>query len=223
MASKQSKFSLLLSGGVSGKLLGAFKQVRTGAVDLNRQLKSLGQTSGKIGEYRKLKKELSDLKLKMKAGGDEAAKAQRQWRKKAEQLRVVSRELKKAGINTKNLAAHERKLARDTLVLNKRLDALGKAGRFRQMREGAFEGGLTTLAGPVLALAAPLKLAAEFEEKMADIKKVVNFESPAAFKKMGDDILMNVHPDPHGGRWLGRYRGRGRTIRDSESGASSLC
>ena len=45
-------------------------------------------------------------------------------------------------------------------------------------------------AGYVLAqsLSAPINAAVAFEEKMADVAKVVDFESPAAFKQMGDDI-----------------------------------
>ncbi len=39
-----------------------------------------------------------------------------------------------------------------------------------------------------------------FESKMADIRKVVDFESPEAFKKMGDDIRADVEGDTDGGR-----------------------
>ncbi|MGB9090192.1 MAG: phage tail tape measure protein [Pseudomonas farsensis] len=43
------------------------------------------------------------------------------------------------------------------------------------------------------AIAAPfvmgVKAAIDFESAMADVKKVVNFESPAQFKAMGDDVL----------------------------------
>lgn len=45
-------------------------------------------------------------------------------------------------------------------------------------------------AGYVLArsLSAPINAAVAFESTMADVAKVVDFESPAAFKQMGDDI-----------------------------------
>lgn len=38
------------------------------------------------------------------------------------------------------------------------------------------------------ALSLPIKAAADFETSMANIKKVVDFETPAAFKEMGEDI-----------------------------------
>ena len=38
------------------------------------------------------------------------------------------------------------------------------------------------------SISAPVKASIEFEEKMADVKKVVDFETPAAFKEMGREI-----------------------------------
>lgn len=55
---------------------------------------------------------------------------------------------------------------------------LGKIGFSDVLTGGA-------LAAPFIAGAAA---AIEFESQMADVKKVVNFETPAQFKQMGDDI-----------------------------------
>ena len=35
----------------------------------------------------------------------------------------------------------------------------------------------------------PVKLAIDYESSMAEVRKVVDFESPAEFKKLGDDLL----------------------------------
>ncbi|MFH4347132.1 phage tail tape measure protein, partial [Acinetobacter baumannii] len=39
------------------------------------------------------------------------------------------------------------------------------------------------------AMAIPVHLAIDYESAMADVKKVVNFETPQQFKIMGDDII----------------------------------
>ena len=46
-----------------------------------------------------------------------------------------------------------------------------------------------TGAAMAAAFVLPTKAAIEFESKMADIRKVVDFPTPESFKKMGDDIL----------------------------------
>lgn len=62
---------------------------------------------------------------------------------------------------------------------NRRLDAM----RGRMLEAGAVAYGL------VKAIRAPVQSAIEFESAMADIRKVVNFETPQAFKEMGKSII----------------------------------
>ncbi|MDP8642873.1 phage tail tape measure protein, partial [Serratia marcescens] len=44
-------------------------------------------------------------------------------------------------------------------------------------------------AGIVGALTLPINQAIEFESVMADVRKVVDFDTPAQFKQMSDDVL----------------------------------
>lgn len=44
-------------------------------------------------------------------------------------------------------------------------------------------------AGIVTALAIPINQAIQFESTMAEVRKVVDFETPAQFKQMGEDVL----------------------------------
>ena len=62
---------------------------------------------------------------------------------------------------------------------NKRLSAM----RGRMVEAAAVGYGLAR------AIQAPIKAAVEFESSMADVRKVVNFESPKAFKQMSADIV----------------------------------
>uniref|UniRef100_UPI0013DCAC79 phage tail tape measure protein n=1 Tax=Stenotrophomonas sp. B1-1 TaxID=2710648 RepID=UPI0013DCAC79 len=110
--------------------------------------------------------------------------------------------LERAGISTQHLGSHERQLRADIAATTAqmeqqrgRLAALDAAmARSRKIHSA----GMTAAAsGTGIALAAatalraqafPVAQAMSFESAMADVKKVVDFESPEAFKLMGRDI-----------------------------------
>ncbi|WP_295168241.1 phage tail tape measure protein [uncultured Brevundimonas sp.] len=135
---------------------------------------------------------------------------QAQEQKQVSTLQDLRGKLESAGVSTRNLAGHEVRLAREIRDANKamtdqarRMDAI----KDRQARMGAARGrydktqqlagtmqgaGASALAGGVVT-AAPLIGAGSagmaFEDGMADISKVVDFPTPAAFRQMGQDIL----------------------------------
>lgn len=55
------------------------------------------------------------------------------------------------------------------------------------------------LVGLGATVAMPVKLAIDFESAMADVKKVVDFDTPQQFKQMQDDILRLTHTIPMAG------------------------
>mgnify|MGYP002691401850 CR=1 FL=1 len=61
---------------------------------------------------------------------------------------------------------------------------------------GALASSVTATMGTIRGLADP---AIKFESAMADVKKVVNFDTPAQFKEMGDDILKLTRTIPMAG------------------------
>lgn len=125
--------SILITGGVSSSLGGSIRSasqsiggLSKSAAGLAGKIKGLNSQAAQISQYRKLKRELSDLKNQTKRGGQEAEKARRQWRKKAERLRSLSSELKSAGIDTRRLSEHERDLAAQTARAEKSLGRMAK-------------------------------------------------------------------------------------------------
>ena len=85
------------------------------------------------------------------------------------------------------------------MELNKQKDALGKhataqknyekwQGRMSIGKDIAQKGLVAAGAGAV-ALSIPAKLAIDFESAMADVKKVVDFDTPQQFKQMENDII----------------------------------
>lgn len=64
-------------------------------------------------------------------------------------------------------------------------------------------------AGAVAGVAFPVKLAVEFESAMADVKKVVDFDTPKQFKEMEQDILRLTRTIPMTGTELAKITASG--------------
>lgn len=64
-------------------------------------------------------------------------------------------------------------------------------------------------AGAVAGVAFPVKLAVEFESAMADVKKVVDFDTPRQFKEMEQDILRLTRTIPMAGTELAKITASG--------------
>jgi len=115
-------------------------------------------------KVRSLKKELKELEQNYKSG----AISTEQYR--AAQSRLTT-ELNKAEQAQKRLA--------------RAIELQGKAEAFQSRMRGKMLGAVAAAA----TLAAPVKLAVDFESAMADVRKVIDFETPQQYKEMGEDIL----------------------------------
>ncbi|MDP8162801.1 phage tail tape measure protein [Phocoenobacter skyensis] len=87
------------------------------------------------------------------------------------------------------------KLKAKQLSLNKSL--LRRDQLTNQRNE--LKGKLLDTAAIAITAGMPVKLAMDFESSMADVKKVVNFETPQQFKEMEKDILNLTHSIPMAG------------------------
>ncbi|HEY4583062.1 MAG TPA: phage tail tape measure protein, partial [Lysobacter sp.] len=117
-------------------------------------------------------------------------------------LNATRRELDAAGIGTTRLGRAQRALRADLAAASAAVDEQKKRlWRLHQAQERARKmhgGGMTAVghgAGAVYAgqralrgAAAPLGAAMSFESAMADVRKVVDFETPAAFAQMSRDV-----------------------------------
>lgn len=125
-------------------------------------------------------------------------------------LAQLENKLRAAGVSTNALGAHERGLARDIDRANdelaeqaRRMDqvadrqrrmnaARGRYDRTQQLA-GTMQGAGTSAVAAGAAAAAPVVLASQramsFEDGMADVKKVVDFDTPEQFRAMSADVL----------------------------------
>lgn len=121
----------------------------------------------------------------------------------SKELTGMAQEFNKAGIQMDRLNEEEsdlkNKIHLTTMELNKQKEALGKhevaqknyekmQARMGKANELAQKGLMVAGAGAV-ALSVPAKLSIDFESAMADVKKVVDFDTPQQFKQMENDII----------------------------------
>lgn len=104
----------------------------------------------------------------------------------------VNEEFKRGVSSTRYLTEHNRRLREEMQSLIAAQTKLAKAqaltNKMRSARDTAGRVAMTAGAVTGAAIAFPVKAAMDFEDVMADVRKVVDFDSPEQFKQMGDDI-----------------------------------
>lgn len=109
-----------------------------------------------------------------------------------EAQRKLTTEYNRANGVVNSFTANQRRLSQqldNTRNSQERLQsAVELQSKLAQAKETAF--GVASAVGSIaLAMAVPIKQAMTFESKMADVKKVVNFDTPEQFANMRDDII----------------------------------
>jgi TP901 family phage tail tape measure protein len=108
-------------------------------------------------------------------------------------LKELEEAHKQGKISAEEYAASYTKLTAELEKAKAAQEGLAKAVNFqRSMEEKASAAGGKLLRSTALmtaALAGPVVAAMNFESSMADVRKVIDFETPEQFKKMGEDIL----------------------------------
>lgn len=120
-------------------------------------------------------------------------------RKLSRDLQSVQREIAKGAGNVTQLIERERELERQLVQTNRQLDrqkrlAVIDADKTAMQRRGQDmkDSGRDNIVGAAvnaIPLIAAAKQAMTFEAAMADVRKVVDFPTPAAFAQMSDDVL----------------------------------
>jgi len=180
--------SLFITAGISGSVTTVFGKLSSSVDKITQKLSKLNQVSKKIEGYRRLKRELKELQIRMKIGGEESRRASIAWRETAEKLRKLKKELDIAGISVKKLADYEKLLTAQTQRLNRQLEHLAKAEKMAKMRADAFSG-WQTLVGAGVALIGPIKAAMDFETAMAEVRKVVDFASKKDLRQFQAELM----------------------------------
>ncbi|MFT4313537.1 MAG: phage tail tape measure protein [Wolbachia pipientis] len=136
------------------------------------QVKSLAK------QMKAIEKPSKTLKAEFDKAKTSATKAKEAYLKKRDALHSFNEEVRKSGRNIKSLVSDQYKLGSSIEALKGKYGKLGSAIRSHQSflaSKAHFKSQIIETIGLGLTLAAPVKVAIDFESAMADVKKVVRF------------------------------------------------
>ena len=147
-------------------------------------------------EIKAADKPTKEMTRNMAAAKREASAAKTSYNRQAQSLQTLRNDMAAAGQSTRGLASQNRDLARTyerLTVQQARLATLTTARDDNLAKRSEIRGKMVGAAIMAATVAAPVKMAQNFESSMADVKKVVNFddgeEGAAQFKLMRSEIL----------------------------------
>ncbi|MCM8819761.1 MAG: phage tail tape measure protein [Candidatus Omnitrophica bacterium] len=163
----------------SNELKEEFKQAK-------EQVKTLAK------ELKQAERPLKEIQNNFEKAKDKASKLKEKIEQKNAKLAQLRDLLKSSGISTINFA-------NDTAKLNKELDRATKtqkrlieyqkrAEELKSKRQNARAEMLSAIETAMI-LQQPIRQAIKFENAMAEVRKVVDFDTPEQFKQMGKDIV----------------------------------
>jgi TP901 family phage tail tape measure protein len=181
----------------------SFRRLETQASQTSQQLQAQRRVLAELtAQYNQLdaptKKQTRELKQQAAEVGRLVAIEQRQNTQLAGQRQALAA----AGIETSRFAVHQRRLTGDIDQANRKLkDQHAQLARLKRANEQAqkiHRAGMTaSLHGAGMLFAGqralraemlPLATAMDFESAMADVRKVVDFDTPEQFAAMGRDV-----------------------------------
>ncbi len=177
----------------SMKSVSKFKQLNHDALEAMKNWKEAEKKAKElataIAKEKKEKKEPSKaLKNEFEKLKASASKAKEAYIKKRDALHTLNEEVRKSGKDIKSLVRDQTKLGSSIEVLKGKYSKLGSVIQKQQnalARKAHYKSQVMETIGLGLSLAAPIKVAIDFESAMADVKKVVRFAKDDAAHNQG--------------------------------------
>ncbi|WP_338406850.1 phage tail tape measure protein [Wolbachia endosymbiont (group A) of Longitarsus flavicornis] len=177
----------------SMKSVSKFKQLNHDALEAMKNWKEAEkkakESAAAIAKEKKEKKEPSKaLKNEFEKLKASASKAKEAYIKKRDALHTLNEEVRKSGKDIKSLVRDQTKLGSSIEVLKGKYSKLGSVIQKQQnalAKKAHYRSQVMETIGLGLSLAAPIKVAIDFESAMADVKKVVRFAKDDAAHNQG--------------------------------------
>ena len=122
-----------------------------------------------------------------------ATKAEEAYRRQRAAVDELSTSLARSGVNLRAAGAESARLGSQLELLRTRTDALTRAQQAQARnleKRSAYRAQMMDAVALGGALYALIKPAVQFESVMADVKKVVDFDTPEQFAQMSKDVLL---------------------------------
>lgn len=186
------------------QLSGALKQTKADLEDAQSSAARLAL------EYSKTEKPTRSMTKQFELARQKVKQLKQAEQEQNVQLSLLRSGLSKAGISTKSLANEEKalksKIDASTQALRKKqlqvdkqiasekrlIEITKKHKKTQELMGNMTSSGLGAGAAAATggaAMIVPIKLSIDFESAMADVKKVVDFDTPQQFKQMNDEII----------------------------------
>ncbi|WP_265023733.1 phage tail tape measure protein [Wolbachia endosymbiont (group A) of Epistrophe grossularia] len=162
------------------KSVSKFKQLGSDVLTSRRSWKGFeDQVKSLAKQMKTIEKPSKTLKAEFDKAKFSATKAKEAYLKKRDALHSLNEEVRKSGKDIKSLVRDQYKLGSSIEVLKGKYGKLGSAIRSHQSflaSKAHFKSQIVETIGLGLTLAAPVKVAIDFESAMADVTKVVDFK-----------------------------------------------
>lgn len=170
-----------------------FKELKKEILDTEKRFDSAqGEVNRLAKEMRQAEKPTKDLERAFDRAKREAGDLKERLGKQRTELQGLRTSLSDAGVSTRNLADDNTKLTREldkAVEAKRKLVNLDKAIADNDAAKANYRGQMLDAAALAVAMAAPVKAAMDFESSMADVRKVVDFDTPEQFQGMQKDIM----------------------------------
>ena len=170
----------------------AFKELRQSTISAKQEWTAAEAEVKRLAkEIKNTEKPSKELNNSFRNAKKEAAIAKSAYQQNKTALKEMSTSLKAAGVDTKNLTQEQNRLGQAMEILRKRQTALAAIENKRQAnlsKRSAYRSQMMDVVALGTSLYGLVKPAIAFESAMADVKKVVNFDTPQQIKEMEHDI-----------------------------------
>ncbi len=179
---------LVIGASLGSSVANSFKTVDQKLQDLNSQAQKfrMGQAAAERLDH--LSGRLEKLKGKTVTTAEQQEKLDRVIQKIETRLGQATEQARQYGVSLSSAAADAKRMGQALDSVERRARSLQAEQKRSAMRRELKSQALETLAMGA-AMGYPIKKAIEFESAMSGVKKVVNFDTPEGFKKMGKSIL----------------------------------
>lgn len=191
--------------------ISSFRQLSSALKQTKADLEDAQSSAARLAlEYSKTEKPTRSMTKQFELARQKVKQLKQAEQEQNVQLSLLRSGLSKAGISTKSLANEEKalksKIDASTQALRKKqlqvdkqiasekrlIEITKKHKKTQELMGNMTSSGLGAGAAAATggaAMIVPIKLSIDFESAMADVKKVVDFDTPQQFKQMNDDII----------------------------------
>lgn len=170
----------------------AFKELGRNTLDARREWKNAEAEVSKLAQsMRATDTPSKTLQANFRNTKKEAALAKSAYQQNRSALSELSATLKSAGVDTKNLTTEQTRLGKALDTLRIRQTALANIETRKQANlasRTAYRSQILDVVALGGSLYGMIKPAVAFESAMADVKKVIDFDSPKELRQMESDI-----------------------------------